>query len=218
MFWVTSSTREWPGRKDGRISFPGWCGKTPSTGTRSGTDGEEILEFDLEQNVPVGDAPGYWSEFSVHSILWDLADDLSDAGDNTRIDATTLWRAFTGLNNDRFVYLPAFLDRLVQLVPSESLGIEQIVRGRSIDYRAGAQPSIADPLPRLVSGADAVTGEVDSLSRQRANLAQSAHQYGFDVARSGRIVASRHHRSRSGWKPWSQRSGSVPDGFGRSAS
>ena len=161
--------------------FSGLVREDPIYRDSTGTDGEEILEFDLEQNVPVVDAPGYWSEFSVHSILWDLADDLSDAGDNTRIDATTLWRAFTGLNNDRFVYLPAFLDRLVQLVPSESLGIEQIVRGRSIDYRAGAQPSIADPLPRLVSGADAVTGEVDSLSRQRANLAQSAHQYAFDV-------------------------------------
>ena len=161
--------------------FSGLVREDPIYRDSTGTDGEEILEFDLEENVPVGDAPGYWSEFSVHSILWDLADDLSDAGDNTRIDATTLWRAFTGLNNDRFVYLPAFLDRLVQLVPSESLGIEQIVRGRSIDYRAGAQPSIADPLPRLVSGADAVTGEVDSLSRQRVNLAQSAHQYAFDV-------------------------------------
>ncbi len=117
----------------------------------------------------------------MHSILWDLVDDLSDAGDNTRIDAATLWRAFTGLRSDRFVYLPTFLDRLVELVPSESLGIEQIVRGRSIDYQASARPSIADPFPRLVSGDHAVTGEVDSLSRQRANLAQSAHQYAFDV-------------------------------------
>ena len=118
----------------------------------------------------------------MHSILWDLVDDLSDAGDNTRIDAATLWRAFTGLRSDRFVYLPAFLDRLVELVPSESLGTEQIVRGRSIDYRASARPSIADPFPRLVSDDHAVTGEVDSLSRQRVNLAQSAHQYAFDVA------------------------------------
>ena len=169
--------------------FSGLVREDPIYRDSTGTDGEEIHEFDLEQNVPVGDAPGYRSEFSVHSILWDLADDISDAGDSTRIDATTLWRAFTGLNNDFFVYLPAFLDRLVQLVPSESLGIEQIVRGRSIDYRAGAQPSIADLLPRLVSGADAVTGELDSLSRQRANLAQSAHQYAFDV--SGGAVSLR---------------------------
>ena len=162
--------------------FSGLVREDPIYRDSTGTDGQEILEFDLEQNVPVGDAPGYRSEFSVHSILWDLADDLSDAGDNTRIDAATLWRAFTGLNSDRFVYLPAFLDRLVELVPSESLGTEQIVRGRSIDYRASARPSIADPFPRLVPGDHAVTGEVDSLSRQRANLAQSAHQYAFDVA------------------------------------
>ena len=162
--------------------FAGLVREDPLYRDSTGTDGEEILEFDLEQNVPAGDAPGYRSEFSVHSILWDLVDDLSDAGDNTRIDAATLWRAFTGLRNGRFIYLPAFLDRLVELVPSESLGIEQIVRGRSIDYRASARPSIADPFPRLVSDDHAVTGEVDSLSRQRTNLAQSAHQYAFDVA------------------------------------
>ena len=162
--------------------FSGLVREDPIYRDSTGTGGEEIFEFDLEQNVPVGDAPGYRSEFSVHSILWDLVDDLSDAGDNTRIDAATLWRAFTGLRNGRFIYLPTFLDRLVELVPSESLGTEQIVRGRSIDYRASARPSIADPFPRLVSGDHAVTGEVDSLSRQRANLAQSAHQYAFDVA------------------------------------
>ena len=162
--------------------FSGLVREDPMYRDSTGIGGEEILEFDLEQNVPAGDAPGYRSEFSVHSILWDLVDDLSDAGDNTRIDAATLWRAFTALRSDRFVYLPAFLDRLVELVPSESLGIEQIVRGRSIDYRASARPSIADPFPRLVSGDHAVTGEVDSLSRQRVNLAQSAHQYAFDVA------------------------------------
>ena len=162
--------------------FSGLVREDPVYRDSTGSGGGEILEFDLEQNVPAGDAPGYRSEFSVHSILWDVVDDLSDAGDNTRIDAATLWRAFTGLRNDRFVYLPAFLDRLVALVPSESPGIEQIVRGRSIDYRAGARPSIADPFPRRVSSGDAVTGEVDSLSRQRVNLAQSAHQYAFDVA------------------------------------
>ena len=154
--------------------FSGLVREDPIYRDSTGTGGEEIFEFDLEQNVPGGDAPGYRSEFSVHSILWDLVDDLSDAGDNTRIDAATLWRAFTALRSDRFVYLPAFLDRLVELVPSESLGTEQIVRGRSIDYRASARPSIADPFPRLVFSDHAVTGEVDSLSRQRVNLAQSA--------------------------------------------
>ena len=161
--------------------FSGLVREDPIYRDSTGTGGEEIIEFDLEQNVPVGDAPGYRSEFSVHSILWDLVDDISDAGDHTRIDAATLWRAFTALRSDSFVYLPTFMDRLVELAPSESSGIEQIVRWRSIDYRAGARPSIADPFPRLLSGDHAVTGEVDSLSRQRTNLAQSAHQYAFDI-------------------------------------
>ena len=148
--------------------------------------GSLVLEYDLEENVPAGDSPGYRSEFSVHSMLWDLVDDIEDAGDVSEIPLAPIWKAFVGLKDDRFVYLPSFLDRLVGLVPSETFGIEQIARQRGIDYIAGADPSVSNPFPQPVSGTEAVTGEVDSLSRGRANLAQSAHQYVFDV-RSGAV-------------------------------
>ena len=143
--------------------------------------GSLVLEYDLEENVPAGDRPGYRSEFSVHSMLWDLVDDIEDAGDVSEIPIAPIWEAFVELKDDRFVYLPSFLDRLVALMPSETFGIDQIARQRGIDYIAGAVPPVSNPFPQPVSRTEAVTGEVDSLSRGRANLAQSAHQYVFDV-------------------------------------
>ena len=146
-----------------------------------GFGGEAVLEYNLEENVPIGDQPGYWSEFSVHSILWDLADSTPDTGDAIEIPLPVIWEAFLQLSDDTFVYVGSFLDRLTSLLPLEASGIGQITRMRSIDYVASALPSVPNPFPRLVGGTDTVTGDVDSLSRGRVNLAQSAHHYVFDV-------------------------------------
>ena len=154
-----------------------------------GFGGQSILEYDLEENVPIGDQPGYWSEFSVHSILWDLADSNPDTRDNSEIPFPVIWEAFLQLRDDSFVYIPSFLDRLVLLLPLEAPGIEQITRTRSIDFVAWALPSVSNAFPRLVPETGTVTGIVDSLSRGRANLAQSAHQFEFVV--SGGAVSIR---------------------------
>ena len=146
-----------------------------------GVEGGTVQAHDLEENVPPGDRPGYWSEFSVHSILWDLVDGNPDAGDTIQLPFDTVWQAFRQLSDDAFVYAPSFLDRLTDLEPTRAFEIEQIVRSRSIDYLNLAEPSVSNPFPRIVAGASSVMGAVDSLSRGRANLAQSAHLYSFDV-------------------------------------
>jgi hypothetical protein len=50
-----------------------------------GANGSSISKLDLEVNVPAGDHAGYWSEFSVGSLLWDLYDGASDNGDTVGI-------------------------------------------------------------------------------------------------------------------------------------
>ena len=161
--------------------FSGWVRGDPIYRDSLGFGGESVLEHNLEDNIPIGDQPGYWSEFSIHSILWDLTDSATDSGDISEIPFGVVWEAFTELGEDSFVYVTSFLDRLATLRPEEAFGIEQIVRLRSIDYVASSQPSVSNPFPRLASGTESVAGDVDSLSRRRANLAQSAHQYVFDV-------------------------------------
>ncbi len=146
-----------------------------------GQDGSGVLEFDLEENTPAGDRPGYWSEFSVHSILWDLYDDAEDSGDTVTVPFRTLWGAFVDLRDNSFVYLPTFLDRLVVADAENTALLEQIVRLRSVDFLSSADPSVSNPFPRVVPNTGTVTGEIDSLSRRRGNLATSAHLYSFDV-------------------------------------
>ena len=147
----------------------------------SGPNGGMVLEHDLEENVPAGDRPGYRSEFSVHSTLWDLVDEAQDQGDQLQIAPASMWDAFVGLRQDSFVYVASFLDRLALLRAEDAFGIEQVARARSIDYFASADPSISIPFPQLFGGATEVSGDVDSLSRRRANLAQSAHHYAFEI-------------------------------------
>jgi hypothetical protein len=77
--------------------------------------------------------------------------------------------------------LPTYLDRLVARVPGDESMIEELARARTIDYEASHDPSVSNPFPRLVSAMTPVTGVVDSKSRNRTNLAQSAHLYAFDV-------------------------------------
>ncbi len=162
--------------------FSAWVRDNPIYRDSLGFGGESVLEHNLEDNVIIGDQPGYWSEFSIHSILWDLADSSPDTGDNFQVPFDAIWEAFLQLSDDSFVYVPSFLDRLTSLLPAEAFGIEQLARFGSIDYVASAEPSVSNPFPRFVPATGAVTGEVDSLSRRRANLAQSAHLYVFDVS------------------------------------
>ncbi len=148
-----------------------------------GVGGANVLEYDLEENVPPGDQPGYWSEFSVHSMLWDFLDDDVEDGDTVEIPLAAIWSAFRGLADAvPFVYSPTYLERLVAIEAIDIAAVEQIARQRSIDFASSADPTVSNPFPRLVTGAGSVVGEVDSLTRRRNNLAQSVHLYSFDVA------------------------------------
>src|SRR4029077_7066354 len=119
--------------------------------------------YDLEDNVPAGDNPGYWSEASVDTILWDLLDDHADAADDVQYPMAQIWNAFTDLRTDRFVYLPYFLEHFLTRVPSATDAAEGIVQSRSIDFQPSVRPSVVYPFPKPMSG-PLVTGLVDSLS------------------------------------------------------
>jgi hypothetical protein len=144
-----------------------------------GPNGTRILRYDLEDNVPPGDRPGYWSEASVGTLLWDLYDDHDDAGDRVQFPFSRIWRAFTDLRNDRFVYLPYFLDRFIARNPDSPGPLQAMAQLRSIDFYPGVRPSVTNPFPRPISVGDSVTGEVDSLTTKRTNLVQSTHFLSF---------------------------------------
>jgi hypothetical protein len=146
-----------------------------------GANGTNILRYDLEDNVPAGDKPGYWSEASVDTILWDLFDDHVDTADNVQYPFSQIWNAFTDLRNDRFVYLPYFLEHFVTRNPAAADDVRGIVQARSIDFQPNVRPSVAYPFPAPMNDST-VTGVVDSLTTKRTNLVNSSHFYSFTTA------------------------------------
>src|SRR5262249_31775194 len=87
------------------------------------------------------------------------------------------------------VYLPYFLEHLVDRNPQLVPALTAIVRSRLIDFRPDARPSIANPFPQPIDVNKTVTGTVDSLSTQRMNLLQSADF--FELHSSGGPVSIR---------------------------
>jgi hypothetical protein len=144
-----------------------------------GPNGARVLRYDLRENVPQGDMPGYWSEFSVHSILWDLVGSKSDDSDSIEQPFQVLWPAFTDLKQDQFVYLPYFLEHLIARNPQIAADVAAIVRSRLIDFRVEQRPSVPNPFPLPIDLNKTVTGTVDSLSTQRKDLLKSADFFTF---------------------------------------
>jgi hypothetical protein len=147
-----------------------------------GANGVNILRFDREDNVPAGDRPGYWSEASVDTILWDLFDDRADSADEAQFSFRQLWEAFTDLRNDRFVYLPYFLERFLTRNPGGADVVRVIVQSRSIDFQPNVRPSVTYPFPAPMTAGASVSGSVDSLTTKRNNLITSSHFYSFTTA------------------------------------
>src|SRR3989441_1445751 len=143
----------------------------------SGPNGINVYRFDLSDKIPAGDNPGYWSETSVGTLLWELYQG-SDLTGNTQYPLSLVWSAFTDLRNDHFVYLPYFLEHLVARNPAAADAVQAVAQLRSIDFRANVKPSVTMPFPRPMSG-NTTTGYVDSSSPRRTNLMQSSHYWSF---------------------------------------
>ena len=147
-----------------------------------GLNGVNVLRYDLEDNIPPGDKPGYWSEASVQSLLWDLYDGHVDPGDNVQYPLSLIWSAFVDLKNERFVYFPYFLDHFLARNPAASDALRIMAQLRSIDFQPNVRPSVTNPFPRPINVGDVITGEVDSLTSKRTNLVQSSHFMSFTTS------------------------------------
>jgi hypothetical protein len=147
-----------------------------------GPNGTATVRFDLRDDIPQGDQPGYWSEFSVHSMLWDLFGSKSDDSNSIEQVIQTIWPAFEDLNQDRFVYLPYFLEHLLDRNPNLADAVSAIARSRSIDFHNDGRPSVSNPFPQPIAQGQAVTGMVDSVSTRRKDLIHSSDFLKFDTS------------------------------------
>jgi hypothetical protein len=178
---------------DPRVAWSeGWANffSSAARGTsvyRDSKAGNNVLRFDIEDNAPAGERPGgYFSEASVHGLLWDLIDENADNGDAGQFSFASIWGAFTELIGYRNVYLPYFLDRFLMRHPQSSDALRTMVGLRNIDFQPDGRPSVTNPFPRTIGINETKHNQqVDSFTSRRTNLALSAHTYSLTVPTGG---------------------------------
>jgi hypothetical protein len=111
--------------------------------------------------------------------LWDLYDDHPDDRDDVQYSFAQIWAAFTAMKDNRFVYLPYFLEHFLDQNPAATDAVAGIVQARSIDFQPNVRPSVTYPFPKPMNVNSIETGYVDSLTPKRADLMTSSHLYEF---------------------------------------
>jgi hypothetical protein len=148
----------------------------------TGPGGSNVIRFDLEDNYPPGSWTGYGSETSVQALLWDFYDEKNEPGDLAQFDFSQMWTAFTDLDSNHFVYMQNFLDHLVVRNPLTTDAIQRMAQAQAIDFQPGEIPSVTNPFPSFIAMNSVRSGELDSFSTRRANLAQSSHFFIFTTS------------------------------------
>lgn len=160
-----------------------------------GSNGSTAFTFNLELNAPSWDKPGYWSEFSVASTLWDVADAAVDAGDELTLGFGPVWKVMNGgLRAETKVYLIDFCDVLAResaAEPAVATGVTAILKERGITYTAGATPSVPNPYPAPLAPSQVATGLVDSTfptnRAYRGNQFDASAVYSFTLASAATV-------------------------------
>lgn len=164
------------------------------TGKVKGKQGA-LLFMDLDENVPAGDNPGYWSEHTVGSVLWDVMDDGRQRAGRQRhmndlhlgVGFKEVWQIVTGpLNDRRHISIIDFCDVLVERNPKLGPKVAQLLKFRNIDYFPGKFPSVANPFHRPMEFGKEYAGTVNSVSTPFFNL-DSSHFYLFKLEQKSKV-------------------------------
>lgn len=148
-----------------------------------GPGGRQVFAWDMEEDAPEWDQPGYWSEHSVGSALWDVCAGSDLSGDHVGLGLQPVWRSFREhLPTQVFVYLLTMIDGLIAADPARDGAISGVLAKRQIAYRHGVVPPVEVPFPRLIGPGDPVRGSVDSSLSRRINLLEAADYFRFSIA------------------------------------
>jgi hypothetical protein len=104
------------------------------------------FSFDLEADADASDGAteGWFSEFSVGEILWDLFDPANEPGDTVALGFTPIFTAITSQmlkDTDALTSIFTFADALRAGTPSAAAGLDDLLAGENIhgtdDFGAG---------------------------------------------------------------------------------
>jgi hypothetical protein len=119
---------------------------------------QDDFSFDLEADADAGDGAteGWFSEFSVGEILWDLFDSVNEPGDTVSLGFAPIYAAITSTalkDTDALTSIFAFSGALRAGTPAAAAGLDDLLAGENIhgtdDFGAGESNSAtaADILP-----------------------------------------------------------------------
>jgi hypothetical protein len=144
--------------------------------------------FSLDQPDSVTDNPGYWSEYTVASSLWNIFAPRHKGTSHLGIGFSPIWEVFRGpLRTDRFASLVTFSDHLVQVVPKGADELATYLRTRNVKYTPFKTPSVPNRYPIPLASGSVMEGKVDSWSTKRINLLDSSRFYVFRLAKPSKV-------------------------------
>lgn len=145
------------------------------------------VTMDLENNLPPRDDPGFWSEATVASLLWDWFDDGAEVDDPLALGFAPLWSAFVELRKVPDPYLLDFAEALARRVKEPRL-LAVGMLAREIDHPLGQDPPAAKPFPGMLERGVRALGAVDSRGTRRTNLWGSSAFYAFVLPKEAEVT------------------------------
>ena len=124
---------------------------------------QDEFAFDMEADGDAADGftEGWFSEFSVGEILWDLFDSTNEAGDNVSLGFAPLFSVMTGaqVDTDALTSIFTFAEGLRAAQPASLQAIDDLLAGETIfgtdDFGAGESNDAGDsailPVYRTIS-------------------------------------------------------------------
>jgi hypothetical protein len=162
--------------------------------TRGGKGGGQtqgtLVAYDLESDEREQVNAGYWNEYTVSSVLWDIYDSANEEGDTIATGFAPVWRAFRDMREDRFTYLINFCDRLVRRQRELGPAMTTLLERSSIAYYPGRNPSVDNPFPIPLNVNQTESGTVRSLGDRRTNLLTSSAFYSFTLSRPREVTVT----------------------------
>ena len=134
--WRPPSTPVWLGTRDShRPSVRCCCTRTPYSARSTVRSRGATFRFDIEDNLTNDPSPGWFSEFSVMTLMYDLFDPANEAHDTVELGLGPLYDLIVG---DAFSNSPSFLTIFTALevaktsMVNQSAGIDTLTEHHSI--------------------------------------------------------------------------------------
>jgi hypothetical protein len=115
---------------------------------------QDDFSFDLEADADATDGAteGWFSEFSVGEILWDLFDATNESGDSVALGFGPIYAAMTStaiMNTDALTSIFTFSSALRGVAPAATAGLDDLLQGENIfgtdEFGAGESNDAGDP-------------------------------------------------------------------------